>query len=149
MVNQQVLEGHWNEVKGKLRSHWAALTDDDLENFHGNVDRLVGIIQQKTGESRDAVESYLEEVIAESGGGVHEAAETARAYSRYAAEQAQHAAREAGERLQGAARHVSESWHDGYAEAEHLVRQRPMESLAVCFGAGLIAGVVVGMIIRR
>ena len=149
MVNQQVLEGHWNEVKGKLRAHWAALTDNDLENVHGNVDRLVGIIQQKTGESRDAVESYLEEVIAESGGETQGGAGTARAYTRYAAEQAQHAAREAGEHLQGAARQVSESWRDGYAEAEHMVRQRPMESLAVCFGAGLIAGVVVGMIVRR
>ncbi|MBW3598048.1 MAG: CsbD family protein [Planctomycetes bacterium] len=149
MVNQQVLEGQWNEVKGKLRSHWAALSDDDLENFNGNVDRLVGIIQQKTGESRDAIESYLEEVIAESGDATQAAAQSAREYSRYAAEQAQHAARDVGDRFQAAAHQVSDSWRDGYAEAEHLVRQRPMESLAVCFGAGLIAGVVVGMVIRR
>ena len=51
MVNQQVLAGHWNEVRGKLKEKWGKLTDDDLRHFNGNVDQLVGRIQQKTGET--------------------------------------------------------------------------------------------------
>lgn len=156
MVNQQVLEGHWNEIKGKLRAHWASLSDDDLGEFNGNVAQLVGAIQRKTGESRDAVENYLEEIIAESGGnmgesrgGVEQAARSARDYSRYAAEQVQQGARQAGDRVQYMARQFGGSVSGGYAEAEGLVRDRPAESLAVCFGAGLIAGVVVGMMLRR
>jgi uncharacterized protein YjbJ (UPF0337 family) len=147
MVNQQVLEGHWDEIKGKLRQHWGALTDDDLQQFNGRVDQLVGVIQRKTGESRDKIENYLEEVIAESGG--EDALQSAREYTRHAAESVQRAAREVGGRAQAAARQVRESMGDSYAEAEHLVRDRPIESLAVCFGAGLIAGVVVGMMLRR
>ncbi len=149
MVNQQVLEGHWNEIKGKLRAHWAALSDDDLGEFNGNVDQLVGAIQRKTGESRDAVENYLEEIIAESGGNVEQASHAARDFSHYSAERIQRTARQAGERVQYMARQVSGSVGDGYADAENLVRERPVESLAVCFGAGLIAGVVVGMMLRR
>jgi uncharacterized protein YjbJ (UPF0337 family) len=147
MVNQQVLEGHWDEIKGKLRTHWGALTDDDLKQFNGRVDQLVGAIQRKTGESRDAIENYLEEIIAESGG--EDALQGARQYTRYAAETVQRAARDVGDRAQSAARQVRESMSDSCAEAEDLVRQRPLESLAVCFGAGLIAGVVVGLVLRR
>jgi uncharacterized protein YjbJ (UPF0337 family) len=147
MVNQQVLEGHWDEIKGKLRSHWGALTDNDLQQFNGRVDELVGVIQRKTGESRDSIENYLEEIIAESGG--EDALQSAREYTRHAAESVQRAAREVGDRAQAAARQVRDSVSDGYAETERLVRERPVESLAVCFGAGLIAGVVVGMLLRR
>ena len=62
MVNQQVLTGNWNEIKGKIRSHWGQLTDDDLTQFRGQVDSLVGTIQRKTGEGREAIERYLNEV---------------------------------------------------------------------------------------
>jgi uncharacterized protein YjbJ (UPF0337 family) len=143
MVNQQVFEGHWNEIKGKLRAHWAALTDDDLEQAHGNIQELLGAIQRRTGESRDAVENYLEEIIAESGIALDQG--TAREYARYATDSMQQAAREMSERAQYAAQQM----RDGYVNAEDLVRQRPVESLAVCFGAGLIAGVLVGLVIRR
>jgi uncharacterized protein YjbJ (UPF0337 family) len=149
MVNRQVLEGHWNEIKGKLRSHWAALSDDDLEQASGRIDQLVGVIQRKTGETRDAIENYLEEIVAESGGDMEEMSQSARDYARQAAETVQRAARDAGERAQYAVRQVRDSMSDGYADAESLVRQRPVESLAVCFGAGLIAGVLVGLVLRR
>ena len=36
----------------------------------------------------------------------------------------------------------------GYDEAGRLVRSRPGESLLVCFGVGLIAGVVIAMSLR-
>ena len=32
MFSQQMLQGNWNEIKGKLRSKWGALTDDDLSS---------------------------------------------------------------------------------------------------------------------
>lgn len=145
MVNQQVFEGHWNEIKGKLRAHWAALSDDDLEQAHGNLQQLLGAIQRKTGESRDVIENYLEEIIAESGGAIEQGSNSAREYARYANESMQNVARVASERAQFAAQQM----RDGYADAEQIVRQRPVESLAVCFGAGLIAGVLVGLVIRR
>jgi uncharacterized protein YjbJ (UPF0337 family) len=143
MVNQQVFEGHWNEIKGKLRAHWAALTDQDLEEAHGNLQELLGAIQRRTGESRDSIENYLEEIIAESGINIDQGA--AREYARYAADSMQEAARQMTERAQLAAQQL----RDGYSNAEDIVRQRPVESLAVCFGAGLIAGVLVGLVIRR
>jgi dTDP-4-amino-4,6-dideoxygalactose transaminase len=36
----------------------------------------------------------------------------------------------------------------GYDQTGKMIRSRPVESLAVCFGVGLITGVVVGLLIR-
>lgn len=62
MTNQQMLEGNWNELKGKLRRKWVQLTDDDLPQMRGDAVRIIGIIQRKTGESRETIERYLQEV---------------------------------------------------------------------------------------
>ena len=45
-MNQQTLEGNWNEIKGKLHERWGQLTNDDLQKARGNVDQLVGMIQE-------------------------------------------------------------------------------------------------------
>lgn len=49
MIDKQSLAGNWNQLRGKLKEKWGKLTDDDLRQFSGNVDQLVGRIQSKTG----------------------------------------------------------------------------------------------------
>jgi uncharacterized protein YjbJ (UPF0337 family) len=66
MVNQSVLQGNWKQIRGKLKEKWGNLADDDVASFDGNVDQLVGKIQQKTGETRMQVEQFLEQVSEES-----------------------------------------------------------------------------------
>jgi ElaB/YqjD/DUF883 family membrane-anchored ribosome-binding protein len=36
----------------------------------------------------------------------------------------------------------------GYEEAERMVKERPAESLAVCFGAGVLVGLLMGVVMR-
>ena len=62
MINQQILEGNWNEIKGKLRQKWGQLTDDDFQQIRGDAEQLIGVIQRKTGEAREAIEQYLQEI---------------------------------------------------------------------------------------
>ena len=137
MINQQTLQGNWNEIKGKLRTKWGQLTNDELQSFDGNVDRLVGMIQRKTGEARNSVEHYLEELSANGASTISQATEAVRDYAYQAAEKVQDSSKQAVETV----RH-------GYEEAEKVVRQRPAESVAVCFGAGVLVGVVVGLMLR-
>lgn len=54
-------KGNWNIAKGKLKQKWASLTDDDLKNVEGKQDELVGRIQKRTGESREAVEKAVKD----------------------------------------------------------------------------------------
>ena len=56
-----VIKGEWNIIKGRLKQKWAKLTDDDLEFIEGKQEELLGRIQKRTGESRDAVEAAIKE----------------------------------------------------------------------------------------
>lgn len=121
-MNQQILEGNWNEIKGKLREKWGQLTDDDLPQIRGDAEQLIGAIQRKTGEAREAIQQYLHEIS----GSAASAVGTARDY----------------------AQHASDHVCAGYAKAERFVRDRPVQSLLVGFGVGVIAGVVVALSLR-
>ncbi len=134
MVNQQVLAGHWNELRGKLKEKWGKLTDDELRNFDGNVDQLIGRIQRKTGESREAIEHFLSQIADEGS----DFLETAR-------ERVQEAAGQVADEV----RQGYQGLREGYAEAGKMVQARPGQSLAVAFGIGLLAGVGVTLLLRE
>ena len=60
-MNKLEIKGDWNIIKGKLKQKWAKLTDDDLQYVDGKQDELLGRIQKRTGEAREAVEKVVEE----------------------------------------------------------------------------------------
>ncbi len=53
------IKGDWNIIKGTLKQKWAKLTDDDLKYVKGKEDEMIGRIQKRTGESREAVEKAI------------------------------------------------------------------------------------------
>jgi uncharacterized protein YjbJ (UPF0337 family) len=59
MSHPTISAGRWNILKGELKSRWATLTDNDVEQVGGNVDKLIGTIQQRTGEARQSIEDWL------------------------------------------------------------------------------------------
>jgi uncharacterized protein YjbJ (UPF0337 family) len=137
MINAQILQGQWNEIKGTLKEHWGILTNDDLRRFDGDLDKLVGLIQRKTGESRDVVQKYLEEVTADASSALSSVVETARGY----ASQATGSARDAYGQM-------TDQIRERYSDAEDVVRSRPAESVAVAFGTGIFIGLIVGLVMR-
>lgn len=54
-------EGRWDQLKGKAKQKWGDLTDDDLDVAEGNYDEFVGRIEERTGETREAIEERLNE----------------------------------------------------------------------------------------
>lgn len=60
-MNKLEIKGDWNITKGKLKQKWASLTDDDLQFVEGMSDELLGRIQKRTGETREAVEKAIKE----------------------------------------------------------------------------------------
>ena len=61
-MNTLVIKGDWNIAKGKLKQKWADLTDDDLQYLEGEQEELLGRIQKRTGETREAIENAIQEV---------------------------------------------------------------------------------------
>ena len=58
-MNTLEIKGDWNIIKGKLKQKWGQLTNDDLEMADGMHDEVIGRIQKRTGESREAVEKAI------------------------------------------------------------------------------------------
>jgi len=53
-------EGRWDQLKGKARSAWGSLTDDDLDVAEGEYDKMVGRIKERTGETEQAIRERLD-----------------------------------------------------------------------------------------
>ena len=47
------IEGSWKQFRGKAKSQWGALTDDELTRIAGKQDQLIGKLQERYGYSRD------------------------------------------------------------------------------------------------
>jgi len=59
-MNKLELKGRWNEMKGKLKQHYANLTDDDLKYEEGKEDELIGKIQKKTGRTKEEISEFIQ-----------------------------------------------------------------------------------------
>ena len=59
-VNKEQVKGKWVQVKGEAKRRWGRLTDDDLTEAAGNYDKLVGKIQERHGESREAIKKWMD-----------------------------------------------------------------------------------------
>lgn len=59
---QDKTEGNWNIAKGKLKQKWAELSDDDLDYKEGKEDELMGRIQKSTGETKERINDFLNDL---------------------------------------------------------------------------------------
>lgn len=137
MISQQELAGSWNQIKGQIKSHWGALTDNDLTQAEGNVEKLVGVIQQKTGTARREIEEFFDQCVDQGSNFANRVASTARQYGD-----------QVGDALTQGYVDVSRRAQEGYDQAEDMIRARPGESLSVAFGAGIITGILVSLLMR-
>jgi uncharacterized protein YjbJ (UPF0337 family) len=62
-MNSDILTGKWNELKGKVKESFGRLTDDDLLQVQGSTDRIVGLLQQRYGYSREQAQQEWQRFI--------------------------------------------------------------------------------------
>ena len=132
-INVQGLQGHWNQLKGDVKRKWGQLSEDDLNWSGGNIDQLVGRIQQKTGETRESIERYLDHLTSKGGAAVSNAVESVGSY----AQQVSH-------RLRDHYGDISEQAREGFSSARDVVSRNPVPWIGLAFGIGVLTGVLMG-----
>ncbi len=61
-MNRQQIKGNWNQMKGAVKQKWGQLTDDDLIEVEGDYDRLVGKIQERTGDGEETIKKWMDDL---------------------------------------------------------------------------------------
>jgi uncharacterized protein YjbJ (UPF0337 family) len=65
MMNTDILEGKWKQIRGQVKEWWAELTDDDVNQVQGKSERLVGMLQERYGYSRERAQEEIKERMRE------------------------------------------------------------------------------------
>ena len=60
-MNQDVIQGQWQQLKGSLKAKWGKLTDDDLSRAQGDHQYLIGRLQERYGWQKDQAEREIRE----------------------------------------------------------------------------------------
>ncbi len=61
-MNQDQINGKWEQLKGKAKRVWGELTDDDFKKAEGSEDKLFGVIQQRFGDTKELIKQKLDKL---------------------------------------------------------------------------------------
>src|SRR5580765_1136127 len=59
-MNQDMAQGKWQQLSGKIKQKWGKLTDDDLTRASGDREYLVGKLHEQCGLAKDKAERELD-----------------------------------------------------------------------------------------
>jgi uncharacterized protein YjbJ (UPF0337 family) len=51
-MNEDILKGKWQEIKGRIKEKWGKITDNNLGEIDGKGEKLFGLLQNKYGYIR-------------------------------------------------------------------------------------------------
>lgn len=146
-MNRDIFAGKWKQMRGELRNWWGRLTDDDFERIGGQKDKLVGIVQEKYGYTRERAEQEIEQRFQEYGdqtrGTIAGVAAKAREFGSTAARKANQAAPVLGEKMESLASVIREKAPNegalgttaskvagGLQSASHYLQEKKFDYLA-------------------
>ena len=133
MVTKEEFQGNWNSFIGGVQKKYSDITGDDLASVKGNIQQMAGVIQRKTGQAREEIEKYLQTLTSDASGAMNHVTEVAG-----------NLANKANEGLRDGYNYVAEKSQEGYESARGIVKEKPVETLAIAFGIGVVAGLVAG-----
>jgi uncharacterized protein YjbJ (UPF0337 family) len=59
-MNWEHMKANWNQAKGEIKARWGDLTDDDLTRISGEMDKLVGVIQERYGITKEEAQRQVD-----------------------------------------------------------------------------------------
>lgn len=62
-MNQDQLEGKWDQLKGNVRENFGELTDDDVEQVKGKRENLIGKLKERYGDTKEQAEKKIDDFL--------------------------------------------------------------------------------------
>jgi uncharacterized protein YjbJ (UPF0337 family) len=133
MVAQDKLSGSWHTIVGAIKEKFGQVTGDDLTRVQGNFDQLVGLLERKTGQTRESIEAFIDDVV-DGGSSLYQKAK----------QKSADVVHQASDYVQQGVSQVSRRAEEGVDYARETVRSKPVESLAIVAGLSALAGLAIG-----
>jgi uncharacterized protein YjbJ (UPF0337 family) len=150
------LTGQWEQLRPQLRSWFGRLTEADVGQIGGQKDRLVSLVQQRYGYTRERAQQEVDRRLQEHGqkpsgvaarvtGAAQEAASRVTETAATAAARAQEVAGAAGaavtDTAAGAGTYLQDRGVEGLSEdLTGLIRRHPVPALLIGLGIGYVLG---------
>ncbi len=67
-MNKDFLKGSWDQIRGRIKSEWGKLTEDDLTRANGDLEELVGIVRKRYGYEESEARSKVDEWLSKAEG---------------------------------------------------------------------------------
>ena len=61
-MNEDILKGKWNTLKGEAKIWWGHTSGDPLTELEGNKDKIAGWLQEKKGMTKEAAEKEVKKL---------------------------------------------------------------------------------------
>jgi uncharacterized protein YjbJ (UPF0337 family) len=58
-MNQDQVKGKFEQLKGEIKKRWGQITDDDITEARGDVQKLMGKIREKSGDKQQDIERWF------------------------------------------------------------------------------------------
>jgi uncharacterized protein YjbJ (UPF0337 family) len=66
-MNSDQLQGKWKQLKGSAKMQWGKLTDNDLDYINGQLDVLVGKLQERYGYAKEDAQARADQWLKSEG----------------------------------------------------------------------------------
>jgi uncharacterized protein YjbJ (UPF0337 family) len=154
------LAGHWEHLRPQLRAWWDRLTEADLEQIGGQQDRLISLVQQRYGYTRERAQQevdrrlheYCEQTAGVAATVTTAAQDVASRVTEMAGPTAAKAQEMAGEAatavtdtVTGVGTYVQDKGVQGLSgDLAGLIRRYPVPALLIGLGIGFVLGCRLG-----
>ena len=64
-MDKFILKNQWGRLKGEAQNHWDDLSHEEIEQLHGDWNKLARKLQEKYGYSRSEADEEIEYFIAD------------------------------------------------------------------------------------
>jgi uncharacterized protein YjbJ (UPF0337 family) len=65
-MNTDEIKGKFKELKGNFKQKWGELTDDDWMQISGSSEKLLGVLQQKYGRTKEQAHREIDDFFREN-----------------------------------------------------------------------------------
>ncbi len=145
MITKEHAQGNWKTIVGAVKEKFSQISGDELSGLEGNLDKLIGLVQRKSGQSREWVESFLTNAAGSSKDMGQHISDNASKYASQAVEVVRDNYEQLSDAAQRGYEQVSDAASRGYETTIKTVSNRPLESVAIALGCGVLTGLLVGL----